>query len=112
MLFGNDLQKIEKLAAKGNNEKLVQYLNSKKKETRMAALKVIECANCEEAYNTLISMMHCADVEERIAVLAAVGKSKNPGAITSISYDLQREENKEVADAMRSAIARLRKEAR
>ena len=108
MLFGNDLQKIEKLAAKGKNEKLVHFLKSKNKETRMAALKVIESANCEEAYNTLIGMMHCEDVEERIAVLTAIGKSKNPGAITSISYDLQKENNKEVADAMRSAIVNLR----
>ena len=108
-MFGNPITKIEKLAAKGKNAKLVPYMESKKKEIRIAAVKAVDSDRCEEAYNKLTSMRYAADKEERLAVIEALGNSKHPGAATLLTQDVAKEKDEEIVAAMRAAIIKVRK---
>ncbi|MDD6213770.1 MAG: HEAT repeat domain-containing protein [Firmicutes bacterium] len=108
MLFRNDIKKIEKLAEKEKYQKIIPFLQSKDKNTRIAAIKSFKNVDIPDIYNNLISMLNCTDSEERLAVIEALSLTKESSAITHLSHILNEEKDKKVITAIRNAIVNIR----
>ena len=107
--MGNNIEKIEKLAQKGKAEKILAFLKSKDKETRLAAIRALgKCHDNEEAVNNLTSMMNMVtDKEERIALFESLGQLGKEQSFFHISHYVDKETDPDVAAAMRKAMAMI-----
>lgn len=108
MIFGNDIKKIEKLSAKGQTEKILPFLQSAKKETRIAAIKALNGEQGELVCNALVSCLATDDVETRLLVAEAIGKCGVRTAIAALEEALKKETSMTVNSVMKTAISRLR----
>lgn len=77
-MFGNKLAKIEKLAQKGNAEKLKGLVNDKKEDVRLAAIDALGRCSDEVAFNTLTTLINSPDAQTRIHVVKAMAETKQP----------------------------------
>lgn len=108
--MGNNIEKINKLAEKGKVSKILSYLKSKDKATRVAAIRALgKCDRNEEAINTLTTMLIATtDKEERIAIYDSLGELGKEQSFFHISHYLDKENDPDVAAAMRKAMAKIR----
>ena len=60
-MFGNKLEKIEKLAAKGDAAKIAEYVNDKHDDVRMAAIDALGKCQSDDAFNALVPLVHGGD---------------------------------------------------
>ena len=71
--MGKNTEKINKLADKKKAAKLVAFLKSKDKETRLDAIRALGKCGGEEAINALTTNIITPDEEEKIEVIKALG---------------------------------------
>jgi HEAT repeat protein len=75
-MFGNNLEKIEKLGQKGKGVKALPYATSRKAEERAAAATALGSATDDDSYNALIILLRDPDMK---VCISAAGALKNMG---------------------------------
>jgi len=108
--MGNNIEKINQLAQKGKAAKILPFLKSKDQPTRIAAIRGLgRCANDEEAYNNLTSMMSTtSDKEELIAIYDSLGELGKEQTFYHLSHYISKETDPQLLEAMRKAMAKIR----
>lgn len=108
--MGNNVEKINNYAQKGKAGKILPYLKSKDKETRMAAIRALgKCDKDEDAYNNLTSLMNTvSDKQELIAVYESLGELGKEQSFYHMSHYIGKETDPDIIAAMRKAMAQIR----
>lgn len=108
--MGNNIDKINHYAEKGKATKILPYLKSKDKDTRIAAIKGLgRCDRSEEAFNHLTSLMTMVtDKAEMIAVYEALGNLGKEQSFYHMSHYINKETDPDIIEAMRKAMAKIR----
>ena len=107
MLFGNKMDKIEKLAQKGQEEKLVEFLKDKKEDVRLAAIDALGKCTGDVAFNALVPLVHNEDPAVRIRTAAALSNMKQPRARTFLEHQREIEKDASVLKAIEEALAKI-----
>ena len=107
-LFGSKLSTIEKLAQKGNAEKLKGMVNDKKPEVRLAAIDALGRCSDEVAFNTLTTLINTPDAETRIHVVRALAATKQP----KVRAFLEHRKELETDEKVKAVIAEVNKTAK
>ena len=107
-LFGSKLDTIEKLAQKGNAEKLKGMVNDKKPEVRLAAIDALGRCSDEVAFNTLTTLINAPDAETRIHVVRALAATKQP----KVRAFLEHRKELETDEKVKAVIAEVNKTAK
>ena len=107
MLFGNPMDKIEKLAAKGKSDKLASFIKNKDKNVSLAAIRALGSCDDETSFNTLTGLIIADDPDVRIAALEGLGKMGKSASFTHISNYVNRESDPRVKKAMQEALTAI-----
>lgn len=95
-LFGSKLDTIEKLAKKGNADKLKTMVNDKKPEVRLAAIDALGQCQGEVAFNVLTTLINTPDAETRIHVVRALAATKQSKVRAFLEHRLELESDPKV----------------
>lgn len=108
--MGNNIEKINHFAEKGKANKILPYLKSKDKATRLAAIHGLgHCDGNEEAFNHLTTMMtSVTDKEERMAVYEGLGDLGKEQSFYHMSHYITKEQDSDVVEAMRKAMSKIK----
>ena len=107
MLFGNKFEKIAKLAEKGEEEKLVSFVNDKHEDVHLAAIDALGRCSGDDAFNALVPLVHNDNADVRTHAVLALGKMGLPKARTFLLHQLEAEKSPEVREAMDTALKEL-----
>ncbi len=71
-MFGNKLSKAEKLTAKKNAPGLIALTRDKSEEVKLAAIRGLGHFDSDEAFNTLVPLVHDASASVRQTALSSL----------------------------------------
>jgi len=109
MFFKPTANKIEKWAQKGNIAKLDKIMSGNNVELRNTAIKAIgKCGNID-TINFLSSYARHPEAEVRKLVAEAMGESGEERNIEFLRKLVKDDDNQEVREAARNAIAKINK---
>ena len=103
-----NVEKINKLAAKKKTQKIIDYMKSKDKTTRLAAIKALGASGGEEAFNQLVSMLNSTEADERAAAALALGELGIERGSSFLSHRLLSENDANASAAIREAMKMIR----
>ena len=107
MLFGNKFEKIAKLAEKGEEEKLVSFVNDKHEDVHLAAIDALGQCKDDVGFNALVPLVHSADRDVRIHTAQALSVQKQPRARAYLEHQLHSEQDPEVVKAIDEALSKI-----
>ena len=107
-MFGNKLEKIEKLAAKGEAAKIAEYVNDKHDGVRMAAIDALGKCDGDDAFNALVPLVHGGDVEQRKHAALALGSMNVPRARAFLEHQRSLESDADVKKAIETALSEIK----
>lgn len=107
-MFGSKTEKIQKLAAKKNGEKILGYLNDKSKDVVLEAIKGLGICKGEHAVNGLVPMLRSTDPEIRLATANAMGAMGDPRTKAHLDAQLKQEGDAKVKDAIIHALGSIK----
>ena len=107
-MFGNKLEKIEKLAAKGDAAKIAEYVNDKHDDVRMAAIDALGKCQGDDAFNALVPLVHGGDVEQRKHAALALGSMNVPRARAFLEHQSTLESDADVKKAIETALSEIK----
>lgn len=107
-MFGNKVDKIAKLAQKGDGEKLVEFITDKKDEVRLAAIDALGQCSGDVPFNALVPLVHTGDAQTRIHAANALANMKQPRARTFIEHQRAMERDPAVIKALDDALASIK----
>ena len=107
MLFGNKMDKIAKLAEKGDAVKLAALVGDKKMDVCLAAIDALGTCAGEESYNALVPLVHAADADVRVHAIGALAASGNARARVHIEHQAKDEKDARVKQAIEKALHTL-----
>jgi len=105
MFFDDKPTQIEKLAKKGNSEKLVGFLHDNKPEIRILAVKALGAIGDDKAVNALIGSLRDAEPTVRLAAINVVGTMRNQTLKSHLQHIVLTEKDESVRKALDAAIA-------
>ena len=93
-MFGNKLEKIEKLAAKGDAAKIAEYVNDKHDDVRMAAIDALGTCQGDDAFNALVPLYanvetmpeYYADTQARVTSENFYWANRLIGALADVRF--------------------------
>lgn len=103
------LEKVEKYIAKGNEAKLLKFINDKELPVRLAVIEGLGKIGQDDGFNNLIMLLTDADPAIRAASAQALGVLKNEHAKAHLAHRLELEKDETVLQAIKGAIAELHK---
>lgn len=106
-MFGNTVEKIEKLAQKGHYDKIVEHLNDKNAAARLAAIDALGQCKDDVGFNALVPLVHSADRDVRIHTAQALSVQKQPRARAYLEHQLHSEQDPEVVKAIDEALSKI-----
>ena len=106
--MGKNTERINKLADKKKADKIVAFLKSKDKETRLDAIRALGKCGGAEAINALTTNIITPDEEEKIEVIKALGVCGKDASFYLLSHYAAKETNPIVKDVMREAMGQIR----
>ena len=102
------IDKIEKIAEKGNASKLVRYTNSRDAAERLAAVTGMgKCKITEEAYNALIDTLRDPEVSVRVGAVQALQAQNQKNALEHIRHAFNDQSDPKLIAACKEAAAAL-----
>ena len=107
-MFGNKLSKIEKLTAKKNASALIPLTNSKMEDVRLAAIHGLGSCESDDAFNTLVPLVHDSSSSVRKAAILALADMNRPTGRVHIEHQMRAEKDSQVISAIQIALARLK----
>ena len=107
-MFGNKLEKIEKLASKGDAAKIAEYVNDKHDDVRMAAIDALGKCQSDDAFNALVPLVHGGDVEQRKHAALALGNMNVPRARAFLEHQSTLESDADVKKAIETALSEIK----
>ena len=84
--MGKHADKLNKLAEKNKADKIISYLNSRDKETRIDAMRALGQCGGEEAVNHLTTLLITPDPDERAEVVRALGSCGTSATFSFLSH--------------------------
>ncbi len=108
MLFGNKLEKIAKLAEKGNAEKLASYLTDKHDDVRLAAIDALGRCHDDIAFNALVPLVHNSDKTTRIHAVEALSAMNDSKARAHLEHQRAAEKDAEVITIIENSLAKIK----
>ena len=109
-MFGNKIQRIERLAEKKKPGKLSKFLRDSDASVRIAAAKASGEIGGEQAFNDLILLLRDDNTEVRRAAAASLEKMKDSKARAHLNAALKAESDEETKKAISHALGALREE--
>jgi len=109
MMIGNKQERIKKLAKKNQSAKIAEYLTSKDKDVRLAAIAALGESGGEDAFNNLTLILSSAVPAERIAAAQALGVLGDEKAISYLSHQLTKEQDAALIAALKKGLHALHK---
>jgi HEAT repeat protein len=110
-MFGNKMEKLEKLVAKKHVGAVIALTKEKDEELRVAAIKALgSFAQNDDAFNALIPLLSDHDGKNRAAAAESLGNMHNDHAKAFISHALSIESDPEVKKEMAESMAKLKTE--
>ena len=107
-MFGNKVDKIAKLAQKGDGEKLAGFVGDKKEEVRLAAIDALGKCEGDVPFNALVPLVHTGDVQTRIHAVTALAALKQPRARTFIEHQRTLERDPAIQKALDEALGSIK----
>ena len=107
-MFGNKLAKIEKLTAKKNAAGLIPLTANKNEEIRLAAIRGLGACDSDDAFNTLVPLVHDASAAVRKAAVSALAETGRPASRVHIEHQMHVEKDAQVIAAMQNALSRIK----
>lgn len=101
-MFGNKLSKIEKLKIKDKALKIIPMLNDRDEDVVLAAIEALGHSSKDEAFNTLVPLVHSPNEKVRTAAALALGETGR----TVARVHLEHQRKVEASDAVKNAISR------
>lgn len=108
MLFGNKFEKIARLAEKGEEEKLVSFVNDKHEDVHLAAIDALGRCSGDVAFNALVPLVHSADKQTRIHAAGALCAMNDPKARAHLEHQRNAEKDPDVLKAIEEALAKIK----
>ncbi len=99
----------EALVKRGKWEKLTAVVNKQDLSKIDAIAEACAASNDDGAYNTLITMLNCDNVQCKLAAVKALGKQGRPAAITQLMYQVKTAGSDELKAAIAEAMEKLHK---
>lgn len=107
-MFGNKLEKIEKLATKGKADALIALTSDKSEEVRLAAVRGLGRCDSDDAYNALVPLVHASNAAMRIAAINALADMKRPSGRVHIEHQMRLEKDEQALTAIQNALRKLK----
>lgn len=108
MLFGNKLAQIEKLTAKKNAAGLIPLTASKNEEIKLAAIRGLGFCDSDEAFNTLVPLVHDSISAVRKAAVLSLAEMNRPAGRVHIEHQMRVEKDEQVLAAMQTALGKIK----
>lgn len=102
-----NIGKINKLASKGNVEKLAKMAEGKDIEEAKAAIEAIATIKKDESFNFLISNLRHPNKELRLAIIAAIGDLGMARAKVHLRHVIDNDTDVDVVNVAKTADAKL-----
>jgi HEAT repeat protein len=109
MMIGNKQERIKKLAKKHQSAKIAEYLKSRDKDVRLAAIVALGESGGEDAFNNLTLILSSAAPAERMAAAQALGVLGDEKAISYLSHQLAKEQDAALINAFKKGLHALHK---
>ncbi len=106
-MFGNKLEKIDKLVAHQKAEALVALGNDKNKEVRLKAIDGMGKVGGDSCYNMLVSLLRDGEPAVRAAAATAMAQMGQARARGHIEHQMEQEKDASVQAAMRAALGKI-----
>jgi len=107
-MFGSKLSKAEKLTAKKNVPGLIALSNDKSEEVKLAAIRGLGHCDSDEAFNTLVPLVHDASASVRQTAVQALAQMNRPAGRVHIEHQMRVEKDNQVLSAMHTALSSLK----
>ena len=107
-MFGNKLTKIEKLTAKKNAAGLIPLTSNKSEEIKLAAIRGLGSCDSDEAFNTIVPLVHDSSAAVRKAAVSSLAQMGRPAGRVHIEHQMRVEKDDQVLSAMKLALASIK----
>ena len=108
MLFGNKFEKLAKLAEKGEEEKLVSFVNDKHEDVHLAAIDALGRCSGDVAFNALVPLVHSPDKQTRIHAAGALCAMNDPKARAHREHQRSTEQDSDVLKAIEESLSKIK----
>lgn len=109
-MLGSSLSKVEKLVRKGKANELIRLTDDKDSALRLKAIEGLGKVGGFAGLNALITLLRDTDPAIRIAAAKALEEQGDVKSRTHVEYQLKNEQDEKVKEALRSALAKIKKE--
>jgi len=107
-MFGNKISKVEKLTAKKNAAGLIPLTANKNEEIKLAAIRGLGSCDSDEAFNTLVPLVHDASAAVRQTAITALADMNRPASRVHIEHQMRVEKDAQVLSAIQNALGKLK----
>lgn len=106
-MFGNKMDKIEKLVQKGDEQKLAALINDKSEEVCLAAIDAMGRLKGDIAFNALVPLLNSDSATVRAHAARALGAMQLPKSRTYLLHLREAEKDADVHAAIDEALKNI-----
>lgn len=107
MLFGNKMDKIAKLAEKGDAAKIAALVGDKKMDVCLAAIDALGKCKGDDPFNALVPLLHSQNADVRAHAASALGALGDPRGRAHLDHQRKNEKDPAVLKAVEGALGKI-----